>query len=162
MQRRTRDSPMSSPSRMASSGKADYRPVSDHISDEELEDEDDILLQSLSINGELRPASATRTGSAAYPKDHSNDDVVTKVDEDDPARMVAKVVPETDDPTLTTLTIRVWLIGGILGGIGAGVQQIFFFKSNGVGFGGFFIILVSYPCQSRPTLSKNNRCWGPG
>ncbi|EGG06337.1 putative oligopeptide transporter [Melampsora larici-populina 98AG31] len=130
---------------MISSGKADYRPVSDHISDEELEDEDGILLQSLSIHGELRPASPTRIGSAAYPKDHSNEDLMTKVDEDDPARMVAKVVPETDDPTLTTLTFRVWLIGGILGGIGAGVQQIFFFKSNGVGFGGFFIILVSYP-----------------
>lgn len=145
MQRRTRDSPMSSPTRIASSGKADYRPVAEHISDEELEDEDDILLQSLSINGEPRRASVAHIGAAAYPKDHSNDDLMTKVDEDDPARMVAKVVPETDDPTLTTLTIRVWLIGGILGGIGAGVQQIFFFKSNGVGFGGFFIILVSYP-----------------
>ncbi|KAH9821600.1 putative oligopeptide transporter [Melampsora americana] len=145
MQRRTRDSPMSSPTRTTSSGKADYRPVSDHISDEELENEDDILLQSLSINGESRPPAVARRGSITYPKNLSNDDLRTKMDEDDPARMVAKVVPETDDPTLTTLTIRVWLIGGILGGIGAGVQQIFFFKSNGVGFGGFFIILVSYP-----------------
>ncbi|OAV87642.1 OPT family small oligopeptide transporter [Puccinia triticina 1-1 BBBD Race 1] len=58
--------------------------------------------------------------------------------------MVAKVVPETDDPTMLTNTIRVWLIGGALGAMGAGINQIFFFKSNGIGFGGFFITLVSY------------------
>ncbi|KAI9625388.1 hypothetical protein KEM48_010960 [Puccinia striiformis f. sp. tritici PST-130] len=58
--------------------------------------------------------------------------------------MVAKVVSETDDPTMLTNTIRVWLIGGALGAMGAGINQIFFFKSNGIGFGGFFITLVSY------------------
>jgi len=58
--------------------------------------------------------------------------------------MVEKVVPETDDPTMLTNTIRVWLIGGTLGAMGAGINQIFFFKSNGIGFGGFFITLVSY------------------
>ncbi|POW18501.1 hypothetical protein PSHT_05737 [Puccinia striiformis] len=58
--------------------------------------------------------------------------------------MVAKVVSETDDPTMLTNTIRVWLIGGALGAMGAGINQIFFFKSNGIGFGGLFITLVSY------------------
>lgn len=61
--------------------------------------------------------------------------------------MVEKVVPETDDPTMLTNTIRVWLIGGMLGAMGAGINQIFFFKSNGIGFGGFFITLVSYAGQ---------------
>ncbi|POV95414.1 hypothetical protein PSHT_15673 [Puccinia striiformis] len=50
--------------------------------------------------------------------------------------MVAKVVSETDDPTMLTNTIRVWLIGGALGAMGAGINQIFFFKSNGIGFAG--------------------------
>ncbi|KAG0145764.1 hypothetical protein CROQUDRAFT_45326 [Cronartium quercuum f. sp. fusiforme G11] len=77
--------------------------------------------------------------------DEEEEDEDEDEDEDSPARLVAKVVPETDDPTLTTSTIRVWLIGSILGGIGAGINQIFFFKSNGVGFGGFFTVLVSFP-----------------
>ncbi|PLW16069.1 hypothetical protein PCANC_15352 [Puccinia coronata f. sp. avenae] len=58
--------------------------------------------------------------------------------------MVEKVVPESDDPAMLTNTIRVWFIGVTLGAMCAGINQIFSFKSNGINFGGFFIILVSY------------------
>jgi hypothetical protein len=61
--------------------------------------------------------------------------------------MVEKVVPESDDPAMLTNTIRVWLIGVTLGAMCAGINQIFSFKSNGINFGGFFIILVSYAGQ---------------
>ncbi|CAH7685832.1 OPT oligopeptide transporter protein-domain-containing protein, partial [Phakopsora pachyrhizi] len=59
--------------------------------------------------------------------------------------MISNVVSLDDDLSSTTLSIRVFLLGFILGCTGAAVGQIFFFKSNGIGFNNFLIILVSYP-----------------
>ncbi|GAA5852429.1 hypothetical protein JCM8547_006778 [Rhodosporidiobolus lusitaniae] len=61
------------------------------------------------------------------------------------ARTKAQVVPESDDPTLPTLTFRVWILGTLLCVFGAAVSQLFFFKSNAPSFSSFFIILISYP-----------------
>ncbi|PLW21798.1 hypothetical protein PCANC_02927 [Puccinia coronata f. sp. avenae] len=62
-----------------------------------------------------------------------------------PNSIVANVVSLEDDSKATTLSFRVFLLGSFLGCTGAAVGQIFFFKSNGVGFNIFLIILVSYP-----------------
>ncbi|WAR62080.1 hypothetical protein PtB15_14B174 [Puccinia triticina] len=59
--------------------------------------------------------------------------------------IVANVVSLEDDSKATTLSFRVFLLGSFLGCTGAAVGQIFFFKSNGIGFNIFLIILVSYP-----------------
>lgn len=59
-------------------------------------------------------------GSAKRPlhPDEDEDDV------DDPMALVSKAVPETDDPTLPALTVRVILIGSVLCVIGAAVSQV--------------------------------------
>ncbi|KNZ51638.1 hypothetical protein VP01_387g8 [Puccinia sorghi] len=62
-----------------------------------------------------------------------------------PNPIVANVVSLDDDSKATTLSFRVLLLGSFLGCTGAAVGQIFFFKSNGIGFNIFLIILVSYP-----------------
>ncbi|GAA5888097.1 hypothetical protein JCM16303_001503 [Sporobolomyces ruberrimus] len=59
--------------------------------------------------------------------------------------IVKKVVPETDDPSLPTLTLRVLILGTALCVLGAAISQLFFFKSNAPSFSSFFIILVAYP-----------------
>ncbi|GAA6003702.1 hypothetical protein JCM10207_003554 [Rhodosporidiobolus poonsookiae] len=66
-------------------------------------------------------------------------------DVDSAMAMVRKVVPESDDPTLPTLTFRVWLLGTVLCVFGAAVSQLFFFKSNAPSFSSFFVILISFP-----------------
>lgn len=78
---------------------------------------------------------------------------VDKDDADDPASLVAKVVPATDDPTLTTLTVRVFIIGSALGALGAAIAMTAYFKSNSFGLSSFFIILVSYP-SAPPSLRE--------
>lgn len=121
------------------------------LEDLEAINEDDILLRSQSRDQDDRPK----------PTRHQR-----KPTADDPASIVAKVVPATDDTTLTTLTIRVFLIGCVLGGIGSAISQIAYFKSNSFGLSGFFIILVSYPSTSATTY--NGDCaqalvqWGMG
>ncbi|EHS63899.1 uncharacterized protein PGTG_20881 [Puccinia graminis f. sp. tritici CRL 75-36-700-3] len=62
-----------------------------------------------------------------------------------PNPIVANVVSLEDDSKATTLSFRVFLLGSFLGCTGAAIGQIFFFKSNGIGFNIFLIILVSYP-----------------
>lgn len=56
-----------------------------------------------------------------------------------------QIVPESDDPTLPTLTFRVFLLGTILCIVGASVSQLFFFKSNAPSFSSFFVILIAFP-----------------
>ncbi len=64
---------------------------------------------------------------------------------DDPLSLVSKAVPETDDPTMPALTLRVIIIGSSLCVLGAAVSQLFFYKSNSPGFSAYFVILVSLP-----------------
>lgn len=66
-------------------------------------------------------------------------------DPDDPLTLVKRAVPETDDPTLPALTLRVVVIGSMFAVLGAGVAQLFFYKSNSPGFSSYFVILVSLP-----------------
>jgi len=82
-----------------------------------------------------------------------------------PNPIVANVVSLDDDSKATTLSFRVFLLGSFLGCTGAAVGQIFFFKSNGIGFNIFLIILVSYPMGKalerllpHTTISLTKRC----
>lgn len=64
---------------------------------------------------------------------------------DDPMVIISRAVPETDDPTLPAFTIRVALIGSFFAIIGAGISQLFFYKSNSPSFSSYFVILISLP-----------------
>ncbi|CAH7675322.1 OPT family small oligopeptide transporter [Phakopsora pachyrhizi] len=161
--------------------KSDYRET---LEDEEGEEEGDILLNKLNAQSSVEDSitnaryrnlsspgsvseSLIRSGkrdsienSNRNIRDDDGDDDLKFDDEFD--KLATRTIPETDDPTMTTSTIRVWLIGGSLGGFGAGINQIFFFKSNGIGFGGFFIVLVSYPLGKLMAAVVPNRIiWIP-
>ncbi|GAA5821476.1 hypothetical protein JCM10212_002122 [Sporobolomyces blumeae] len=71
--------------------------------------------------------------------------IIPDDDLDSAIALVRKVVPETDDPTLPTLTVRVVVLGTLLCVLGAAISQLFFFKSNAPSFSTFFIILLSLP-----------------
>lgn len=64
---------------------------------------------------------------------------------DDPMTLISRAVPETDDPTMPTLTFRVVVIGSFFCVLGAGISQLFFYKSNSPSFSSYFVILISLP-----------------
>ncbi|KAF9929924.1 hypothetical protein FBU30_001083 [Linnemannia zychae] len=57
---------------------------------------------------------------------------------------VATVVPITDNPTLSTLTFRFWVIATLLGIIGAIIQQYYFYRTAAGSYSIFFVNLASY------------------
>lgn len=59
--------------------------------------------------------------------------------------LISRAVPETDDPSLPTLTFRVFTVGSIFCVLGAGISQLFFYKSNSPSFSSYFVILISLP-----------------
>lgn len=54
-------------------------------------------------------------------------------------------MPDTDDTSLPTLTIRVIVIGSFFCILGAAASMVFYFKSNAPGFSSYFVILATYP-----------------
>ena len=50
--------------------------------------------------------------------------VKEKPNADDPMELISRVVPETDDPTLPVMTIRVFIIGTFFCVLGAGISQV--------------------------------------
>lgn len=80
-------------------------------------------------------------------EDSDNDDIElhafdgdSKADEKtDP---LAAITSQEDDPSLPTLTVRVFVIGLLLCCVGSAVSQLFYFKSNAPTFSSFFVILV--------------------
>ncbi|GAA6032208.1 hypothetical protein JCM8097_007126 [Rhodosporidiobolus ruineniae] len=120
------------------------RPGDPGYSDDE-SDEDEVL----QLIAAARRSSEDRRGKEGDTTDTDQEERMAWRDPDEDAdsamTIVRKVVPESDDTTLPTLTFRVWLIGTILCIFGASVSQLFFFKSNAPSFSSFFIILISYP-----------------
>ncbi|KAJ1930434.1 hypothetical protein IWQ60_000300 [Tieghemiomyces parasiticus] len=85
----------------------------------------------------LHPAGvSTRT-------DDPTDDIMP--DEDSPFDMVRAVVSNRDDPTLPTLTVRVWILGLSFLVILSVVNQFFWFRETPIGLGGVIVLLLSYP-----------------
>lgn len=72
-------------------------------------------------------------------------DGVTMDVEDDTHMLVQQVVPETDNPLLPSLTVRAVLLGSVFTVLGAGMSQLFFYKSNAPSFSTYFVILVTLP-----------------
>ena len=66
------------------------------------------------------------------------------------------ITSQEDDPSLPTLTVRVFVIGLILCCVGSAVSQLFYFKSNAPTFSSFFVILVSIRlCQEHKHLCSD-------
>ncbi|KAK4050273.1 hypothetical protein OIV83_003594 [Microbotryomycetes sp. JL201] len=101
------------------------------------EDEDEVLglmgMHAMSTDGEDGNEESKRPRTSQDPPLFRDDDL----DTDSARTIVHKVVPESDDPTLPTLTPRVFILGTLL--------CLFFFKSNAPSFSSFFIILIAFP-----------------
>lgn len=91
-------------------------------------------------NVELRLLDEERYGIG-----HDKHDKFGLNEEDDSHHLVRQVVPETDDPFLPSLTLRAVLLGSIFTILGAGMSQLFFYKSNAPSFSTYFVILVTLP-----------------
>ncbi|KAE8270634.1 hypothetical protein A4X09_0g1734 [Tilletia walkeri] len=102
---------------------------------EEDDDDDDLDLPELTYGLEEDSVPLRRSGG-------KRPEAEDALEDDNPVR---KVVPETDDPTLPSLTFRVILIGTLLCVLGAAVAQTFFYKSNSPSFSSYFVIIVSLP-----------------
>lgn len=63
----------------------------------------------------------------------------------DAASVVRKIVPLEDDPNITTLSVRVFVLGISVCVLTAAVSELFFFKSSAPTLSAFFIILVTLP-----------------
>ncbi|GAA5958951.1 hypothetical protein JCM3765_000782 [Sporobolomyces pararoseus] len=109
------------------------------VDEEEEEDEEDAALIG-SSTGRRRVRDREKDGGAErVSQGEDNFELESAID------VVKKVVPETDDPSIPTLTIRVVILGTALCILGAAISQLFFFKSNAPSFSSFFIILVAFP-----------------
>ncbi|GAA5905962.1 OPT family oligopeptide transporter [Sporobolomyces salmoneus] len=124
--------------------------------DKEVDHADAIPLQPLSEH--IHPSTSRRNSKSHQPNDGEDVEEEAEGSDGESANLIAstegrksaidivkKVVPETDDPSLPTLTIRGFLLGTALCILGAAISQLFFFKSNAPSFSSFFIILVAYP-----------------
>ncbi|RKP26649.1 OPT oligopeptide transporter protein-domain-containing protein [Syncephalis pseudoplumigaleata] len=77
--------------------------------------------------------------------DDDDEDDDEEEEENSPIEIVAATVSTFDDPTLPCLTFRFWVLGTFFTMLGAGVSQMFYFRSNALIFSVFFVQLVSYP-----------------
>ncbi|WFD22648.1 hypothetical protein MEQU1_001322 [Malassezia equina] len=66
-------------------------------------------------------------------------------EDDDGLHMIRQVVSETDNPNLPSLTFRAVVLGTLFTILGAGMSQLFFYKSNAPSFSSYFVILVTLP-----------------
>lgn len=64
---------------------------------------------------------------------------------EDAAVLVNKIVPLEDDPSITTLSVRVFVLGITICVLCASLSELFFFKSSAPTLSAFFIILVVLP-----------------
>ena len=85
---------------------------------------------------------------SAHPKHTKTDDleeIYMDEEQDETLHLVRHVVPESDTPDLPSLTFRAVLLGSIFTVLGAGMSQLFFYKSNAPSFSTYFVILVTLP-----------------
>ncbi|WFD25942.1 hypothetical protein MNAN1_000915 [Malassezia nana] len=97
----------------------------------DMEDRDDVELKLLD--------EERRAVDEDQPEELSEDE------DDDGLRMIRQVVPETDNPHLPSLTFRAVVLGTLFTILGAGMSQLFFYKSNAPSFSSYFVILVTLP-----------------
>lgn len=111
-----------------------------HDNDDDEEDEEILGLMSEARQRRSQDDEAKEQSTPEQPLFRDED-----LDIDSAAAMVRRIVPECDDPTLPTLTFRVFLLGTLLCVLGASVSQLFFFRSNAPSFSTFFVILLAHP-----------------
>ncbi|KAJ2847187.1 hypothetical protein GGI22_006049, partial [Coemansia erecta] len=90
----------------------------------------------------------------AVPKDNSEKGEVKKTEEgdisdgteeDSPFDIVKCSVSNKDDPTMYSLTFRVWFLGVIFTGVLSFVNQFFFYRQNQLSLGGSVVQLLAFP-----------------
>ncbi|TIB67791.1 hypothetical protein E3Q24_04023 [Wallemia mellicola] len=80
-----------------------------------------------------------------FPPTQTLDKLELEYEEDSPYPEVRASVSNTDDPDIPTLTLRVWLIGGIFCAIAAAVNTVFNFRLPAPTITPIVIQLITYP-----------------
>ncbi|CAG8729872.1 11160_t:CDS:2, partial [Ambispora leptoticha] len=65
-------------------------------------------------------------------------------EENSPIPMVAAAVSTNDDPKLSCITFRFWVLSTFFTTLGATLSEFYYFRPNNAGFSLFFVLLVSY------------------
>ncbi|KAJ1992341.1 hypothetical protein EDC05_002839 [Coemansia umbellata] len=68
-----------------------------------------------------------------------------ETEEDSPYDLVRCSVSNKDDPTMYSLTFRVWFLGVIFTGVLSFVNQFFFYRQNQLSLGGSVVQLLAFP-----------------
>ncbi|KAJ1969705.1 hypothetical protein H4R35_006065 [Dimargaris xerosporica] len=84
-----------------------------------------------------------RLSSTADGANGSDDDETDS--EDSPFEMVRAVVSNKDDPTMPSLTVRMWILGLLFLVVLSIVNQFFWFRETPIGLGGVIVLLLSFP-----------------
>ncbi|CAG8519807.1 8088_t:CDS:10 [Dentiscutata erythropus] len=79
-----------------------------------------------------------------YLLDGRKTSIDSEILENSPIPMVAAAVSVKDDPSLPCTTIRFWVLSTLFTSLGAAVSEFYYFRSNGVGYSIFFVLLASY------------------
>ncbi|KAJ2317998.1 hypothetical protein IWW51_005218, partial [Coemansia sp. RSA 2702] len=66
-------------------------------------------------------------------------------EEDSPYEVVRHSVSNKDDPSMYSLTFRVWLLGTVFTGVLSFVNQFFFYRQNQLSLGGSVVQLLAFP-----------------
>ncbi|KAJ2800621.1 hypothetical protein H4R21_003102, partial [Coemansia helicoidea] len=67
------------------------------------------------------------------------------VDDDSPYELVRHSVSNRDDPSMYSLTFRVWVLGAVFTGVLSFVNQFFFYRQNQLSLGGSVVQLLAFP-----------------
>ncbi|CAG8433430.1 1775_t:CDS:10 [Diversispora eburnea] len=76
-----------------------------------------------------------------FEKNHSE---VKEEEENSSIPMVFAAVSTKDDPKLPCLTFRFWILSTFFTTLGATLSEFYYFRSNGISFSIFFVLIVSY------------------
>ncbi|KAJ2272336.1 hypothetical protein J3F81_003096, partial [Coemansia sp. RSA 371] len=90
---------------------------------------------------ELTPLSGDDSMNEKHGLKQQTDDV----EEDSPYEVVRHSVSNKDDPSMYSLTFRVWLLGIIFTGVLSFVNQFFFYRQNQLSLGGSVVQLLAFP-----------------
>ncbi|KAG6373666.1 OPT oligopeptide transporter [Boletus reticuloceps] len=87
--------------------------------------------------------------------------IVGVLEDDSPYPEVRSAVANTDDPSIPSSTLRVWVLGLVFAVLLAGLNQFFFFRYPSVSVSGYVAVLISLPVgRAWAALVPNWRIFG--
>ncbi|KAF8452243.1 OPT oligopeptide transporter [Boletus edulis BED1] len=87
--------------------------------------------------------------------------IVGVLEDDSPYPEVRSAVANTDDPSIPSSTLRVWVLGLVFAVLLSGLNQFFFFRYPSVNISGYVAVLISLPFgRAWAALVPNWRIFG--